>query len=88
VTRTHDVNMESTDGLLLIHDPTDDTLLSLELLKAMGYKSRIVQVGNSAATNTWQAHNLSYDLSARVSERLSQRLSHLHAHLYGTPSPM
>lgn len=77
--------MESTDGLLIIHNPTDDTLLIFELLKAISRNN--VQVGNSAANNTWQADHLSCDLSALVSERLSQRLIHP-SNIHGTPGPI
>ena len=65
------------------------TLFSVsDCLKQWAISRENVQAGDGAATNTWQAHHLSYDLSALVSERLSQRLSHLHAYLYGTPNPM
>ena len=43
MTFIHDVNVESTDGLLLIHNPTDDTLLSFGLLKAIGYKPKMLR---------------------------------------------
>ncbi|WP_231668225.1 hypothetical protein, partial [Pseudomonas avellanae] len=66
MTRTHDVNIESTDGFLLIHNPTNDTLLSFRLFTHWAMSRENVQGGNGAVTKTWQAHHLSYDLSALV----------------------
>lgn len=86
VTLSDDVNVESTKGLLLIHNPTTDTLLISDCLtRAINWEN--AQSENDADTNTWQALQQSHDLNAIVSERLCQHLSHLLADHLGTNGP-